>query len=129
MTVELAVLVYVTLVLFAVIAIGATVRVLEVGIVAAAGARDQLPDPGRFCARADRNVRNHIEGLALFAPLILAVVLSGAANDVTALAAQIYLGARIAHAALYLLGVPWLRTIAWLVGAVALIMIVFVLLV
>jgi uncharacterized MAPEG superfamily protein len=129
MTIELTMLVYVVLVLFAVIAIGATVRVLEVGLPAAAGPRDELPDPGRFCARAERTANNHIQGVALFAPLVLAVQAAGLNNEVTALAVQIYLGARIAHAALYLLGVPWLRTIAFIVGVIALGMLVFVLLV
>jgi uncharacterized MAPEG superfamily protein len=37
--------------------------------------------------------------------------------------AQVFLWARIAYALIYLIGIPWLRTLAWAISIVGLIMI------
>jgi uncharacterized MAPEG superfamily protein len=39
------------------------------------------------------------------------------------LAAQLFFYARLAHAALYLTGVPWIRPLAWGVGIVGTVMV------
>lgn len=62
---------------------------------------------------------NAIENLVVFAALILAAELSGVHTPATALAATLYLWSRIAHAITYTLGLPWLRTLAFVGGFAA----------
>jgi uncharacterized MAPEG superfamily protein len=63
--------------------------------------------------------RNAIENLAVFAPLALAVHLLNLGTATTALAAALYFWSRLAHALIYTLGIPLLRTIAFVVGFAA----------
>ena len=54
---------------------------------------------------------------------MIAVQISGLNNETTAMGAQIFVIARIAHAVVYTLVVPWVRTAAWFVGVVGIIMV------
>ena len=60
--------------------------------------------------------RNAIENLAVFAPLAICVHVLGMGTAATAMAAGLYFWSRVAHALIYTLGIPVLRTIAFLVG-------------
>lgn len=66
--------------------------------------------------RAYRAHMNAFEDLITFAPLAIAVHVSGMGNEVTALAAQVHFLARLAHAPIYWFDVPWLRFTSYLVG-------------
>jgi uncharacterized MAPEG superfamily protein len=63
--------------------------------------------------------RNAIENLAVFAPLAIAVHLLGLGNGLTATWSMLFLVARVAHAVIYALGIPLLRTVAFFVGFLA----------
>ena len=63
--------------------------------------------------------RNAVENLVVFAPLAITVSLLGLGNALTHFAVTAYLGARIAHAVIYALGIPLLRTIAFFIGFLA----------
>jgi len=116
MSPEITMLVYSTALLIALVLIQAVAGTLAQGLPAMAGPRDGLPEPKPFQARAKRVVDNHREGLTIFAPLILAAAVAGISNSWTILGAQLFFYSRAAHAALYLLGVPWIRPLAWAVG-------------
>lgn len=60
--------------------------------------------------------RNAIENLAVFAPLALGVHVMGLTSPPTAAASAAFVYARMAHAAIYTLGIPLLRTIAFFIG-------------
>lgn len=60
--------------------------------------------------------RNAVENLVVFAPLALGVHLMGLGTATTASAAALFFWSRLAHALIYTLGVPLLRTIAFVVG-------------
>lgn len=60
--------------------------------------------------------RNAIENLVVFAPLALCVHLLGLGTTTTAGAAALFFWSRLAHALIYTLGVPLLRTIAFVLG-------------
>jgi len=83
-----------------------------------AGSRDDLPAPTGTFARALRAVDNQREGITLFAPFVLIAAMTQNFDAMTAIGAQIFFYSRVAHGLLYLAGVPWLRTIAWVVGIV-----------
>ena len=60
--------------------------------------------------------RNAIENLVVYAPLALAVHISGSGDGLTATAGWIFVFSRLAHALIYALGIPLLRTIAFFAG-------------
>ena len=90
----------------------------------ALGNRDD-PHPGRAgaTARAHRTSENMKENLVLFAILVLIVHVAGKASSLSALGAQVFLGARVVHAVLYIVGVPYVRTLAWMVGISGMLMV------
>ena len=87
------------------------------------GNRDDLPEPTGLFARAGRASGNLKENLPLFAILVLVAHVSGSANETTALGAQIFLGARVGHALIYIAGIPGLRTLIWSVSIAGMAMI------
>lgn len=92
-------------------------RLRELGVWPAL--RNPEPDARPHAAWAWRLAnahRNALENLAVFAPLALAVQLQGLGNGTTALASQAFVVARVAHAVIYTAGVPVLRTLAFLAG-------------
>lgn len=123
MGIELHMLVYSTALLFVLIMIQAQAGVADEGLGKMAGSRDDVPPPKGFASRAKRTVNNHIEGLVVFAPLILAAVIAHRTNHWTALAAELYFFGRLVHAPLYLLGIPWIRSVAFMVGVAGIVLI------
>jgi uncharacterized MAPEG superfamily protein len=69
--------------------------------------------------RARRAHLNAIENLAVFAPLVLVSAIIGLSTKATVLSAQIYVVARLAHYVIYAAGIPVVRTLAFLAGAFA----------
>ena len=71
--------------------------------------------------RADRTYLNAVEVFAPFAVLVVLVQVTGKANDMTAFWAMGFFWVRVAHAVVYLLAVPYVRTVAFVLGYVAVI--------
>lgn len=69
--------------------------------------------------RAKRVHLNMTENLAHFAALVVVAHLAGMANETTAIAAQVFFWARLAHAVVFYAGIPFLRTIAFTAGFIA----------
>ncbi len=64
-------------------------------------------------------MNNHFEGLILFTIACLVITLSGQSTPFTAACAWTYLAARILYVPAYALGLsPW-RSLIWLVGLLA----------
>ncbi len=95
----------------------------QVGLMALFGNREGLPEIKGWGGRAARAHRNMLENLVLFAALALGAVAVGKTNDMTLLGAQLFFWGRLAYAVIYLAGVPYLRTAAWTVSVVGLILI------
>ncbi|MDP7549350.1 MAG: MAPEG family protein, partial [Alphaproteobacteria bacterium] len=95
---------------------------LQVGLPALVGNREDVVETA-VAGRAKRAHRNMLENLDLFAALVLVVQVAGLNDTNTALGAQIFVYARLAHAVIYLIGIPWLRTAAWGISAVGLVMV------
>ena len=62
---------------------------------------------------------NAVENLIIFAPLVLILDSMGHATESTAIACAVYFWARLAHAVIYVMGIPVLRTLAFAVGFAA----------
>ncbi len=69
--------------------------------------------------RAGHAHRNAIENLVVFAPLAIGVHMLGAGDGLTAAAALAFFWSRVAHAIVYTLGVPLVRTVAFFIGFLA----------
>ncbi|MEL6663264.1 MAG: MAPEG family protein [Pseudomonadota bacterium] len=104
------------------IVVQAVSGVLHHGLVPLAGPRDDLDIDNDFSARAKRANQNMIEALVMFAPLVVVAVESGRINETTEFAAGLFLGARLLYAPVYWLGIPWLRTLVWTAGLVAIVL-------
>ena len=66
-----------------------------------------------WAARAQRAHLNLLQNLAPFAVLVLVAQISGKANTTTALGATIFFWGRVAHAAVYIAGIKYLRTLVF----------------
>lgn len=128
MTPDLLMLVYAVILAIVQIVVTAAGGTGQLGLVTLAGNRDSLPDLTGWAGRASRAHRNLMESLPLFAALVLVAHIAGVANETTALGAQIFLYARIVYAIVYIIGVPWLRTVIWFISVVGMLMILYVLL-
>jgi uncharacterized MAPEG superfamily protein len=62
---------------------------------------------------------NAVENLVIFAPLVLMLDAMGHSTMMTAIACAVYFWARLAHAIVYTLGLPVLRTLAFFAGFLA----------
>lgn len=100
-----------------------TRNILVLGLTTAAGNQHDIAPWSGWNDRLNRAIRNQIEGMAIFAPILLSVVLANLTNNTTALGAQIYVLARIAHAIVYTAGIPWVRTTAWAIGVAGIAMV------
>ena len=100
-----------------------TRNVLVLGLTVAAGNQHDIAPWSGFNDRLNRAIHNQIEGIAIFAPILLGVVIAGLANETTALGAQLFVASRVVHAVVYMVGVPWIRTGAWTAGTIGVVMV------
>ena len=59
---------------------------------------------------------NAFEGIAMFAPLAIAVHVTGMSTDVTVMACAIYFWSRLIYAPLYYFEVAFFKTFTWFIG-------------
>jgi uncharacterized MAPEG superfamily protein len=95
----------------------------QLGMPMVAGNRDKMPALEGLAGRALRAHYNMLENLPLFIALVLVAQVAGRTNSTTALGAELFFYARLAHAVVYLVGIPYLRTLIWAISMVGLVMI------
>jgi len=94
---------------------------VQVGPVTHSGPRDSLPAPGRYRARALRAAENFAENLPIFVTLgLLALAVEGAEMAQAVLGAQIFVLSRVVYIAVYVAGVPMMRSVVFMAGFVGL---------
>ncbi len=105
------------------IAIAATSSVSQRGLGWAAGARDAITPPlTGIGGRLDRARANFLETFPLFAAVVLAAHLLERHDSMTVLGAQLYFWARLVYVPVYAAGIPYLRTLIWLVSIVGIVL-------
>jgi uncharacterized MAPEG superfamily protein len=98
----------------------------ELGLDYLSGPRDQLrPVNSTTAGRARRALANLLETYSAFVALALALAVSGKAGGLGATGAWLWLAARIVYVPLYLAGIPMIRTIAWGVSILGLVLMLF----
>lgn len=94
--------------------ISATLTTSARGLRWNVGNRDgEAPRLTKVVGRADRASRNFLETFPFFAAAVLAVVVLKVNSPHTALGAQIYFWARLVYLPVYLIGIPYLRSLVW----------------
>ena len=114
MSVELRLLVWSVVLLIGYIVVqGAFVAPLR-GAAWNAGPRDEgQPALGKYPGRAQRALENFKETYPAFIALAVVLAITARTGGIGALGAWLWFAGRIAYLPLYLLGVPWLRSIAY----------------
>lgn len=120
---ELKYLLFSVLLTFVQVLIAAAAANQVVGLTTLAGNRDDLPSYTGFAGRAKRAHLNMLENMVLFSALVLIAVVAQKTNATTAMGALIFFWARLIYAVIYLLGIPWLRTLAWAVSVIGMVMV------
>ena len=123
MSMDLKYLLFTVILAFVQVVIAAAAANQEVGLTTLAGNREGLAPLTGFAGRAKRAHLNMLENIALFAPLVLVAAVAGKANASTAMGALIFFWARLVYAVVYLIGVPWLRTVVWFVSVIGMVII------
>jgi uncharacterized MAPEG superfamily protein len=120
-TLELTYLVASAALTFVLVLIAVAGAILQVGLPTLAANREPQPEILGWAGRAQRAHRNTLESLILFTILVLVANAAHISNEATRLGAALFFWGRLAHALIYIGGVPWLRTAAWGVSVIGLI--------
>ena len=121
MTVELLALLGLTGILFLSIMAQALALDVQAGIGHTLSPRDAPhPTPTPLTGRLDRNVANQVEGLLLFAPLVVVASATATSNEWTQGAAVLYLAMRALYVPSYLFAWVPFRSLFWGIGLLAL---------
>lgn len=105
--------------------------------IAAGAVANGLPTPDEYrnpelqkgltgwLTRAKRAHANLVENLPIFTALVLVAHVSGQASETTATACALFFWLRVAYALIYIIGVPYLRTLVFALGTFAQLYILF----
>ena len=112
------------------IMLAASARNKETGNAYNASPRDRPGPPvGVITGRLQRAQRNLFETLPLFAAAILIAALAQREGALTYFGAWTYLLARLVYLPLYAAGIPYIRSIVWLLSLVGLGMVLYAILI
>ena len=118
MTLEMSYLAMYGLFLVPLILVQVLISGRQHGLLALFGNRENLISTG-IAERAERAVQNSILAMALIAPSVLMLAHADISSPSTVFAIQVFLAARIVYAACFIIGITYLRTIAWIIGFLA----------
>lgn len=129
MTPELTILAWTLILAVLQIMLTSSLRTLETGPQYNAGARDNPGPPvGKLTGRLQRAQKNLFETLPLFIAAVLIAHLAGRDGALTLHGAQLFLLGRLMYVPLYAFGIPYVRTLVWLISMLGLGMILWAIL-
>lgn len=129
MPVELKILAYSAVLLVIYILAATQLKTAQYGAKWNMGPRDEaVPPPSAMAGRLIRAQANFLETYPIAIIALLGVVVANRTSGSTALGGWIWLGARLAYLPLYAAGIPMIRTLAWAVSLVGLVMVIWPLL-
>lgn len=92
-------------------------RIVTRGLIPAMSNPDSsYPADPVWAQRARMAHANAVENLVVFAPLVIIAALVRVSTPATIFAAKLYLAARIVHYVVYAAGIPFVRTLSFIVG-------------
>ncbi len=92
-----------------------------------ASPRDGDFDMGPLAGRLNRAFANFKETFVFFAVIVVALAFAGKSSELSRWGADIYLAARIFYIPLYAFGVVGVRSLAWIVSLIGILMCLFTL--
>ena len=120
---SLNLVVYAALLTWVTIMIAALIRVrgwTPQGVLLVFGNRDSLSAATPLAGRAERAAKNTFTNFALFAALVIVAEMIAVNVRLVGTGAMLFFWARVVYVPVYLIGIPYLRTLTWLVGTVGL---------
>jgi len=123
MNAELALYFHAVILTFVQVMIPAMMALTANGIPWGVSNRDTPPKSSDMHGRALRARDNMLENMVVFTGLVIVTALAGVSNEITILGAQLFFWGRVAHFLTYLFGVIWVRTIAWLIAVIGMLLI------
>jgi uncharacterized MAPEG superfamily protein len=122
MSTELTCLVWSTVLGFAYICAQVITLYAERGLGSYDSTRDEQFEPGIYTARGQRAVKNFLETYPFFVALVVAAELSASRDWYTAWGAITYIAGRVIYIPSYIAGLGYLRTTAWTIAGIGLVM-------
>lgn len=98
------------------------------GLIDAVGYPENPKPLAPWGARMKAAHYNAVENLVVFGTVVLILHAAGISNETTVLACKVYFWARLVHFLVYGFGIPWLRTISFTIGWIAVIALILQLL-
>ena len=95
----------------------------QVGNRYTVGPRNEDIRPTGLAGQLDRAQRNFLETFPVFVAAVLMAHLLDRSGVMSAVGALLYIGGRTLFLPLYAWGVPWLRTIAWNIATLGLVLV------
>jgi uncharacterized MAPEG superfamily protein len=86
------------------------------GLVTAVGYPEDPAPLSPWAAKMKAAHANAVENLVVFATLVLIANAAGVSNETTVMACTVYFWARLLHLVSYTLAIPWIRTVAFVIG-------------
>jgi len=86
------------------------------GLVTAVGYPDEPKPLSPWAAKMKAAHANAVENLVVFATLVLIANAAGVSSETTVMACTVYFWARVLHLVSYTLAIPWVRTVAFVIG-------------
>ena len=129
MSTELTYLAWTLVLALVYIGLPGQLRTLETGTAYNASARDEPGPPvGKVTGRLQRAQKNLFETLPLFIAAVLIAHAAGRESALTGWGVALYFWARVVYLPLYAFGVPYVRSLVWLVSLAGLIMLLWAIL-
>ncbi len=128
MSIELQYLIFAIFLVLIQMVFQSVAGMLANGLMGAAGSRDDEVLTTGIGGRFERAYYNMLETFPVFAALVLIVHVTESWDTTSAIAVQLYFWARVAYIPLYIITIPFLRTIAWVASMVGILMLAFPLL-
>ena len=88
-------------------------RLASWGLIATVSYPENPPDVPGWARRLQRAHNNMVENLVPFAALVLVAQAANVSTGLTVFGATLFFYSRLAHALVYTLGIPWVRTLTF----------------
>lgn len=94
----------------------ATGAMTQLGMGYLLSSRDEVRTVSGIAGRLERALNNSVTAMVLFAPAVLLIVVTEKSSNVTVLACQVFLLARIVYLPAYAFKLTGIRSLAWTTG-------------